>query len=140
MKKIKVILKAPGAKPYVANIDPDPENIKRRIGGEFQMFRYDSDCCIICAKRESAFDYNCEFLGRDFRGLMIFCGYSEREILPFPEDFKIFKKIYRSLFEDFEREEKKICRNIGELMGIILCIGLWGWIGFEFIRQICELL
>lgn len=139
-KKIKVVLKAPGHKPYVANIDPGAENIKKRIGGDFQMLRYAGDCCIICAAKDEGLDYNCEYLGRDFYGLMIWVGYSEKGLLPFPEDLNIFRKLNPSLFEEFERGQKKIESKIVDVFGLSLVIGLWGWIGYELARQVVDLL
>ena len=136
--KIRVVLKAPGHKPYSTSIDPSPENIRKRIGGDFQMLRYAGDCCVICAKKNTGLDYNCEYLGRDFYGLMIWVGYSEKGLLPFPEDFNIFRKLNFSLFEEFEREQKKIESKIVDVFGLSLVIGLWGWIGYELAHQILE--
>lgn len=139
-KKIKVIIKAPGAKPYGTSISPTPESLRRRFGGDFKIYRFAGDACIICAKKESGLDYNCEHLGRDFYGLMIWGGYSENGLRSFPEEFRVFKTLNPSLFEEFERGAKKTRHAIGDMIGIALCFGLWGWLGYEFIKQIVELL
>ena len=139
-KKIKVIIKAPGAKPYGTAIDPTEENIKKRIGGDFRVFRFAGDGCVICAKKENGLDYNCEWSGRDFYGPMIWIGYSEKGFTPFPEDFNIFKKINYSLFEAFESGKKASDRGILDSLLLCLLMGAWSFIGFEFCRQIIELL
>lgn len=139
-KKIKVIIKAPGHKPYGAAINPTAASIRRRIGGDFKIFRFAGDVCIICAKKESGLDYNCEWAGRDFYGLMIWVGYSENGLRPFPDEFRVFKALNPSLFEEFERGEEERRRRIGQITGLGICTGLWGWLGYEFIRQIIEIL
>lgn len=139
-KKIKVIIKAPGAKPYGTAISPKPESLRRRFGREFRVFRFAEDGCIICAKNESGLDYNCECLGRDFYGLMIFCGYSEKGFRDYPEEFRVFKALHPSLFRDFEKEKSVKHKDIGKMIGFITLIGAWAFIGLEFARQIIELI
>lgn len=139
-KKIKVIIKAPGAKPYGCSISPSVESLRRRFGGDFKIFRHMEEGCILCAKNEEGLDYNCEYCGRDFRGLMIFCGYSEKRLMPFPEQFRTFKTLNPSLFEAFERGERAARRRMGKLFAFLGLIGAWGWLGFETIRLFCEIL
>ena len=139
-KKIKVIIKVPGAKPYVTYISPTEEAIRKKLGGQYRRLRYAPDCCVICRKDTAGLDYNCEFLGRDFWGPVIWVGYAETAFLPFPEEFKIFRTIYYSLFSDFERGDKQRRGDISKLIGTVFLIGIWGYIGYEFVRQVIELL
>lgn len=139
-KKIKVIIKAPGMKPYEASIEATEGNIGKIIGGDWRVLRYAGDACVICAKDQTAFDYNCEWCQKDFYGPIIWIGYSEKGFRPFPDEFSEFKKLNYSLFDDYERYEKKKIKVIGEICLLLLSVGLWGWIGYEFARQICELL
>lgn len=139
-KKIKVIIKKPGCKPYGTSISPRPESLRRRFGREFKALRYMEDGCILCAKEENGLDYNCEYCGRDFYGTMIFCGYSEKGFRDYPDEFRVFKKLNHSLFRDFENEKIPKCKDIGKIIGFITLIGAWAWIGFEFASQIIKLI
>lgn len=139
-KKIRVIIKNPGCKPYATSIEPTEESIRKKLSGEYKRLRFMEDACIICRQDVSGLDYNCEYCGRDFYGPMIWVGYAEDAFLPFPVEFNTFKKINGSLFEEFEKGAKKTRHAIGDIIGIALCFCLWGWLGYEFISQIFEIL
>lgn len=139
-KKIKVIIKKPGCKPYGTTIDPSEESIQKKLGGEYRRFRQFEDGCIICRRDVAGLDYNCEYCGRDFYGTMIFCGYSEKGLRDYPDEFRVFKKLNHSLFRDFENEKIPKCKDIGKIIGFITLIGAWAWIGFEFASQIIKLI
>lgn len=140
MKKIRVIIKEPGKKPYSTTIRADLRSIKRKFGRDFKALRYMEDVSILIPKDNSGLDYNCEYCGRDFWGPMIFCGYSEKELLPYPDEFRVFRALNPSLFKDFEKDEAKKLSRLVDLIFIILSFVFWGWIGFELLRQIIELL
>ena len=139
-KKIRVIIKNPGCKPYGTSIEPTEESIRKKLSGEYKRLRFMEDACIICRQDITGLDYNCEYCGRDFYGPMIWVCYAEDAFLPFPEEFNTFKKLNPSLFEEFERGEAKVRADIGKIFGLAACFGLWGWLGYEFIRQIIEIL
>lgn len=139
-KKIRVIIKNPGFKPYGTSIEPTEESIRKKLGGEYKRLRYAGDACIICRQDVAGLDYNCDYLGRDFYGPMIWVGYAEDAILPFPDQFNTFKKLNPSLFEEFEREEQRIRRNVAKVIGLITVFLLEGCIMYEFYRQLLEVL
>ncbi len=138
-KKIKVIIKNPGCKPYGTAIDPSEESIRKKLGGEYKRLRIFEDGCVLCRKDQAGLEYNCEWFSQDFYGPMIWAGYSETELLPFPDDFQMFKKLNYHLFEAFEKKPKH-SRGITDTLLLGLLIGGWGFIGYELVRHICELL
>ncbi len=139
-KKIRVIIKNPGCKPYGTSIEPTEESIRKKLSGEYKRLRFMEDGCIICRQDIAGLDYNCEYCGRDFYGPMIWVGYAEDAFLPFPVEFNTFKKLNGSLFEEFEKGEEERRRRIGQITGLGICAGLWGWLGYELMRQIIEIL
>jgi|GEM_PF-1160040 len=138
-KKIKVIIKEPGKKPREARIEPTQAEIRKIICGSLRVFRIFEDGCVFCARDISNLDYNCEYLGRDFYGTVIWVGGREDNLCDFEEDLREFRLLNPSLFEEFERGERKKREELSHLCLFALFALGWCWITYELCDQIFSL-
>ncbi|MBR0178885.1 MAG: DUF3846 domain-containing protein [Firmicutes bacterium] len=102
MRKIRVIIKQPGRKPYVTNISDRLGNLQEHVGGYIETVTLFKDLVIICNEEGRLRDlpYNCRILGIDFVGTIIFAGIKGEEFDDIPVDFKTFKKLFPDLWKE----------------------------------------
>jgi len=100
--KIKVIIKRPGEKPYVTNISDTLKNLQRTVGGYIETVTLADNLVLICNEegRIRKLPYNCNIMGSDFFGTLIFAGIDGENFGDIPCDFKVFKTVFKSLFEE----------------------------------------
>lgn len=111
MKKIKVIIKRPGEKPYSTWISNTLENLQKTVEGYIETVTFGTgalvDPCfeefvVICNEegRIRGLPNNCKILGRGFVGTIIFAGVKDDEFADIPYDFQQFKRMLPRLFEE----------------------------------------
>lgn len=105
MRKISVIIKRPGKKPYHTYISPTLENLQKTVGGHIETFTFSKDACIICNEegRINGDKYNCMLFGMEFFGTLIFVGVTIDDLNDYPTDFKTFKQMFSKLFQEEEK-------------------------------------
>lgn len=99
--KISVIIKQPGRVPYKTAISPTLKNLQQTVGGYIETVTIAEDAVIICNEegRLLGMPYNCNVVGIDFVGPIVFAGVSGEDFTDLPVDFKSFKEMFRSLWE-----------------------------------------
>lgn len=101
MKK-KVIIKRPGERPVSTNISDTLENLQKHVGGYIEIFPLATDLVVICNEegKPLGLPYNCNIIGEDFCGTIIFAGRDkDEELADIPIDFKQFKKMFPDLLK-----------------------------------------
>lgn len=100
--KIKVIIKRPGEKPYVTNISDTLKNLQRTVDGYIETVTLADNLVLICNEegRIRNLPYNCEIMGADFFGTLIFAGIDGENFGDIPCTFKAFKTVFGKLFEE----------------------------------------
>ena len=99
--KISVIIKQPGRVPYKTAISPTLKNLQQTVGGYIETVTIAEDAVIICNEegRLLGMPHNCNVMGVDFVGPIVFAGVSGEEFVDFPLTFQDFKKMFRNLWE-----------------------------------------
>lgn len=99
-RKIKVIIKRPGIKPYATNISDSLENLQRTVDGYIETVTLADDLVLICNEegRIRNLPYNCNIMGANFFGTLIFAGIDGESFGDIPYAFKVFKTVFNSLF------------------------------------------
>ena len=104
MEKIKVIIKRPDErKGHVTFISNTLENLQRTVGGPIEVFRFASDCAIICNEegKIQGLEPNCVCVGELFVGDIIVVGIDGSEFCDVPESaLEMWRK--RVLFQSVE--------------------------------------
>ena len=87
MRKIKVIIKRPGEKPYTTWISDRLENLQKTVEGYIETVTVCTDLVIICNEEGRIRDlpYNCTILGADFFGTIILAGINGEEFGNVPD-------------------------------------------------------
>lgn len=87
MRKIKVIIKRPGEKPYTTWISDRLENLQKTVEGYIETVTACSDLVIICNEegRIRNLPYNCTILGADFFGTILLAGINGEEFGNVPD-------------------------------------------------------
>lgn len=101
-KKIKVVIKTPGLKPYATWVSNSLENLQKHVGGYIEIVTLAENMVIICNEdlKLRNMRFNCEVCGEEFRGPIIFAGRDkDGELASLPVDFKQFKKMFSDLFK-----------------------------------------
>lgn len=100
--KIKVIIKRPGVKPYATNITDSLKNLQRTVDGYIETVTLAENLVLICNEegRIRKLPYNCNIMGLDFYGTLIFAGIDGENFGDIPYTFKAFKTVFKSLFEE----------------------------------------
>ena len=99
MRKIKVIIKRPGEKPYTTWISDRLENLQKTVEGYIETVTVCSDLVIICNEegRIRNLPYNCTILGADFFGTILLAGINGEEFGNVPDGaWKFLNPIERS--------------------------------------------
>lgn len=96
--KISVIIKQPGRVPYKTAISPTLKNLQQTVGGYIETVIIAEDAVIICNEegRLLGMPHNCNVLGVDFVGPIVFAG---KDFADFPLCFKDFKGMFPRLWE-----------------------------------------
>lgn len=99
--KIKVIIKQPGREPYVTNISNTLDNLQKTVGGYIETVTLCSDLVVICNEegRLRGLPRNCDVLGVDFVGTIVFARIDGDEFCDIPCDYQVFKQIFPHLWE-----------------------------------------
>ena len=87
MRKIKVIIKRPGEKPYTTWISDRLENLQKTVEGYIETVTVCTDLVIICNEegRIRNLPYNCTILGADFFGTILLAGINGEEFGNVPD-------------------------------------------------------
>lgn len=87
MRKIKVIIKRPGEKPYTTWISDRLENLQKTVEGYIETVTVLTDLVIICNEegRIRNLPYNCTILGADFFGTILLAGINGEEFGNVPD-------------------------------------------------------
>ena len=99
MRKIKVIIKRPGEKPYTTWISDRLENLQKTVEGYIETVTVCTDLVIICNEegRIRNLPYNCTILGADFFGTIFIAGINGEEFGNVPDGaWKFLNPIERS--------------------------------------------
>lgn len=99
MRKIKVIIKRPGEKPYTTWISDRLENLQKTVEGYIETVTVCTDLVIICNEegRIRNLPYNCTILGADFFGTILLAGINGEEFGNVPDGaWKFLNPIERS--------------------------------------------
>lgn len=100
-KKIKVIIKQPGRKPYSTAISNTLKNLQNTVGGYIETVTLAEDLVVICNEEGAINDmlYNCTVCGIQFFGPTIFAGVKDDEFSDIPTSFEAFKRLFPNLWE-----------------------------------------
>ena len=73
---MKVIIKEPGQRPRVTEIENSLSALQEAVGGYIETVTFAEDCCIICNEegRLQGLPYNLTFCGVSFVGTIHFVG------------------------------------------------------------------
>lgn len=99
--KVSVIIKHPGRVPYKTAISPTLKNLQATVGGYIETVTIAEDCAIICNEegRMIGMPYNCNVMGIDFVGPIVFVGVDGEEFSDLRISFGDFKRMFRRLWE-----------------------------------------
>lgn len=102
MRRIRVIIKHPGQKPYVTNVSDSLGNLQSHVDGYIETVTLASDLVIICNEegRLRGLPYNCRVCGVDFVGTILFAGVNGDEFDDLPISFKDFKAMFPDLWKE----------------------------------------
>lgn len=105
MTKIRAIIKQPGRAPFTAWVSARPENLQEIVGGYTDINFFFKDLAVIYNMESwhsgllKGLPYNCEILGMDFYGTIIFVGVDKnREFCNVPGSFRNFKTMFPKLW------------------------------------------
>ena len=99
--KIKVLVKEPGKKPVITDIENTLEAFQETVGGYIETVTLASDLVIICNEEGRIFDlpYNCRILNVDFVGTIIICGVDGENFADIPIGYNTAKQMFPKLWE-----------------------------------------
>lgn len=84
---MKVIIKEPGQRPRVTEIENSLSELQEAVGGYIETVTFAEDCCIICNEegRLQGLPYNLTFCGVSFVGTILFVGVAGDEFADLSE-------------------------------------------------------
>ena len=84
---MKVIIKEPGQRPRVTEIENNLSALQQAVGGYIETVTFAEDCCIICNEegRLQELPYNLTFCGVSFVGTILFVGVAGDEFADLSE-------------------------------------------------------
>ncbi|WP_296627671.1 DUF3846 domain-containing protein [uncultured Negativibacillus sp.] len=84
---MKVIIKEPGQRPRVTEIENSLSELQQAVGGYIETVTLAEDCCIICNEegRLQGLPYNLTFCGVSFVGTILFVGIAGDEFADLSE-------------------------------------------------------
>lgn len=94
-RKIKVIIKRPGGKPYSTYISNTPKNLQNTVGGRIEAATIASDCVLIFNEYGAinGMPFNCDMFNMKFYGTIIVAGVNGDGFCDIPLDFNAAKRI-----------------------------------------------
>lgn len=101
---MKVIIKEPGQRPRVTEIENSLSTLQQAVGGYIETVTLAEDCCIICNEegRLQGLPYNLTFCGISFVGTILFVGV-------LGDEFADLSKEYAEiLLGQLERSEQRV--------------------------------
>lgn len=84
---MKVIIKEPGQRPRVTEIENSLSALQQAVGGYIETVTLAEDCCVICNEegRLQGLPYNLTFCGASFVGTILFVGVAGDEFADLSE-------------------------------------------------------
>lgn len=84
---MKAIIKEPGKKPRITEIENNLTALQQAVGGYIETLTFTEDCCIICNEegRLQGLPYNLTFGGMSFVGTVLFVGVAGDEFADLSE-------------------------------------------------------
>jgi hypothetical protein len=84
---MKAIIKEPGKKPRITEIENNLAALQKAVGGYIETVTFAEDCCIICNEegRLQGLPYNLTFCGGSFVGTILFIGVAGDEFADLSE-------------------------------------------------------
>ena len=84
---MKVVIKEPGQKPRITEIENNLSALQAAVGGYIETVTLAEDCCIICNEegRLQGLPYNLTFGGMSFVGTVLFVGVAGDEFADLSE-------------------------------------------------------
>ena len=101
---MKVIIKEPGKKPRITEIENSLSALQEAVGGYIETVTFAEDCCIICNEegRLQELPYNLTFCRVSFVGTILFIGV-------LGDEFADLSKEYAEiLLGQLERSEQRV--------------------------------
>ena len=99
-RKISVIIKRPGEKPYHTNISNTLENLQKTVGGYIEVVRIASDVCFIVDEEGllKGLPYNFSVYGTNLFGTAVFCGVDGEDFTDMPVTFEQAKRLFPEMW------------------------------------------
>jgi hypothetical protein len=108
MRKIKVLIKEPGKRPYFAEINNDLRSLQKIVGGyiETVITIPEEGIVVVCNEEGRLMNLpkNAVFNGVDYVGTILFSGFDEEEFSDLPISVDEFAKRHPELFIEAEVE------------------------------------
>lgn len=100
-RKVSVIIKRPGEKPYKTNISDSLKNLQNTVGGNIETVTLREDMTFIINEegRLLGLPYNCTIRGIDLYGTVIVIGVKRDEFDDIPITFDQAKKLFPQMWE-----------------------------------------
>lgn len=101
MNKIRVIIKKPGEAAYMTVIENSLEKLQKIVDGYIETVTIAEDLVIICNEegKLKKMPYNCEILGVEFLGPIVFAGVDSDEFANIPVSYSKFRDLFPKLWE-----------------------------------------
>lgn len=99
-RKISVIIKRPGEKPYHTNIANTLENLQKTVGGNIEVVRIANDVCFIVDEEGiiKGLPYNFSVCGAKLFGTVVFCGVDGEDFTDMPVTFEVAKVLFPEMW------------------------------------------
>ena len=99
-RKISVIIKRPGKKPYHTNISNTLENLQKTVDGYIEVVRIASNACFIVDEeaRLKGLPYNFSVCGTKLFGTAVFCGVVGEDFTDMPATFEQAKRLFPGMW------------------------------------------
>lgn len=100
-RKVSVIIKRPGEKPYKTNISDSLKNLQNTVGGKIETVRLCADMAFIVNEggRLLGLPYNCTVCGIELYGTVIVIGVNGDEFDDVSLTFYQAKKLFPQMWE-----------------------------------------
>lgn len=103
-RKVSVIIKRPGKKPYKTNISDSLKNLQNTVGGYIDIVtprEYEDIAFIVNATGQfHGLSYNCTVCGVELYGNVIVIGVKDSKLDNIPITFDQVKKLFPQMWED----------------------------------------
>lgn len=101
---MKAIIKEPGKKPRITEIENNLAALQKAVGGYIETVTFAENCCIICNEegRLQGLPYNLTFCGGSFVGTILFIGVAGDEFADLSKEYA------EILLGQLERSEQRV--------------------------------